>query len=69
MMPKNVCDKCKQVKLVQLCADDLLCHECDLENERQLKTIRGQESVGQSTMAAVGSTHDVSVKEHSGKIT
>jgi hypothetical protein len=66
-MPKNVCDKCKQVKIVQLCADDLLCHECDLENERQLTTIRGQESAGQSTMAAVGSTHDALAKEQSGK--
>jgi hypothetical protein len=34
-----------------------------------LTTIRGQESAGQSTMAAVGSTHDVLAREQSGKFT
>ena len=56
-MPKDVCFKCKESKDVKLCADDLLCHECDVENERLLAAIRGQQPTGHvsSNVAAAGS--------------
>ena len=47
-MPKDVCMKCRKVAEVKLCADDLLCHDCDTENERQLAAISAQRSAGQS---------------------
>jgi protein-arginine kinase activator protein McsA len=67
-MPKNVCDRCKQDKTAQLCAGDLPCHECYLENERQLTAIREVKSAGPSKMAAVGSADDESVEEQSARM-
>ena len=43
-MPTQRCWKCNQWKAgVKLCADDLLCPECDQANEEALATIRNQQ--------------------------
>jgi hypothetical protein len=39
-MSQDVCVKCRRFKEVKLRADDLLCGECDADNERQLAKIR-----------------------------
>lgn len=72
-MPKDVCDKCKLVKNVKLCADDLLCRECDMENERQLAAIYGQKSAGLSSpvvpVVPAGPIHNDPAMQHSGEST
>jgi len=34
---------------MRLCGDDRLCHECDVENERNLREIRAKQSADAST--------------------
>lgn len=67
-MPKDVCSRCRQVKDVKLCADDLLCSDCDNENERQLATIRGQRPTAHSTPTAMSGS-ETSLKQTSMKST
>lgn len=52
-MPRDVCSRCKEPRDVHLCADDLLCHVCEMENERQLAAIRDQEAGCQPSMANI----------------
>ena len=53
-MPRELCCKCREVKDVRLCADDLLCKDCDADNERQLAAIRASNTGGKLS-SAVGS--------------
>jgi hypothetical protein len=53
-MPREVCSKCREVKDVRLCADDLLCKDCDADNERRLAAIRAS-NTGSKSSSAVGS--------------
>jgi hypothetical protein len=46
--------RCREVKDVRLCADDLLCKDCDADNERRLAAIRAS-NTGDKSSSAVGS--------------
>jgi hypothetical protein len=59
-----------ELKDVKLCADDLLCHECELENERKLAAIRNQLQTEQQTLVPTGlSQSEVIEKSKSRKAT
>lgn len=53
-MPREICSKCRELKSgVMLCADDLLCRECNEDNERQLAMIRK----GKASVVLTASSH------------
>lgn len=52
-MPRDVFFKCREVKDVRLCGDDLLCKNCDADNERQLAAIRAQNAGGKTRSTRV----------------
>jgi hypothetical protein len=52
-MPRDVCFKCREAKNVRLCGDDLLCKDCDADNERQLAAIRAPNLNGRTRSAQV----------------
>jgi hypothetical protein len=62
-MPKRTCSNCKQAKLgVKLCADDLLCPDCDAANENKLVELRTRTE--QTSQSRTSNTRNKQLKKN-----
>jgi hypothetical protein len=62
-MPKRTCSNCKQTKPgVKLCADDLLCPDCDAANENKLVELRTRTE--QTSQSRTSNTRNKQLKKN-----